>query len=85
MKNYSDEDLESISDSLLKQCNCVRLLLNTQVTKVSYHEKPTLNKIVYETENNGKKIIKHYDYVIIAFPLTKVSFHYKKSFFFINF
>lgn len=65
--SYSDNDIENISIALLNKCKYVRLLLNTHVTKVSYQ----LNQIVYKTENS-EFFTKNYDYIVIAFPLTKV-------------
>lgn len=48
----------------------MRLLLNAHVSRVGIHEcKSALNKISFEINNT--KAVKFYDYVIMAFPLTK--------------
>jgi hypothetical protein len=64
---------------LLNQCSSVRLYLNTEVKRVSYHEKKpgSMNKLSYsrkprtETNQTLKGIEKSYDYIVITFPLVK--------------
>ena len=69
--NYSNKELENISTALLEKCKHTRLFLNCQVTNIRYlKSNSALNELVY-TKNN-RNLAKNYDYVIIAFPLTKV-------------
>ena len=58
---------------LLSQCSTVRLHLSSHVKSVSdtYKEKKSNSKNTLIYLRNNKKSIKAYDYVIIAFPLTK--------------
>jgi hypothetical protein len=69
--NYSGKELEHISTAILEKCKHTRLFLNCQVTKVSCQKSNSaLNELVYRI--NNRNFSKNYDYVIIAFPLTKV-------------
>lgn len=64
-------DINAITKKLLNNLNYTRVFLNTHVKLVKYGtKKPNRkNSLVFETINKEKR--KSYDYIIIAFPLTK--------------
>ena len=64
-------DVNAITKKLLNNLNCTRVFLNSHVKLIKYgSKKPNRkNSLVFETLTKEKR--KSYDYIIIAFPLTK--------------
>lgn len=60
-----------ILNYLIQGCHNTRLRLNSHVKLVSYHRQNPNEKTTLVFVKNSKEFMKTYDYVIIAFPLTK--------------
>ena len=64
-------NLTKISTELLSNCKRTRLFLNTNVKIIKYSDKRPNTKTTLVFQRSGKERIKSYDYIVIAFPLTK--------------
>lgn len=69
--SFIRNDKKTILKFLLKNCLRTRLYLNRHVKTVTYDPKNSCGKNLIIYSKNFKDYKKHYDYVVVAFPLTK--------------